>query len=197
MSTFPPLSPEVSSKGTGQGPVFLSGWDRATIGDQPVPGLARITGGASIRLKLDPKDAAGKNGSRPTAHGLEPQEFTLEVRVWTDLQVEALDNVCQKLLPRDGKNPEPVSFDHPSVRLLRINAVQIVGASGLERAEQLGMLKMTFRLRHWMPSGGKKRASATYTGKRKVANVRAAAAAARGNSNPLPSTSKTAAAPKK
>jgi hypothetical protein len=199
MSKLPPLTVDFLQRdddvsNSNRGPVFLGGWDRATLGDYPLPGRARVTG-ANIKLKRDQKNAPGKDGSRPTYHGLEGQEFTLEVQIWTDQQAEALANVCAKLLPRPGEHGDPIGFDHPSVRLLPITKVKIVGATALEPGEQRGMYKMGFRLEHWLSSGGKKDGKVT-TPERAINNDRRKRAEKKAPPNPLPSTAPTAGGPK-
>lgn len=176
---FPPLGPATKSK-----PFTPDGWDRCAMANQVLPGLAHITHGG-VKIKIDHKNKSGADGANPTCHGLEPQPIGLEVVTFDDDQREALAAIVQPLVPTLGRKQLPVSIDHPSLRVLGITSVLIVGASPLINMGKQ-RTKMTFDLLHWLPTT-KKVATNTAKGApvRKVDNVGPAGAAA---SNPAPTT---------
>jgi hypothetical protein len=178
--SLPPIGPAVSGS---QGPLTIGGWDKVVIGGYHLPGKAKVVG-ASTKLKKDAKDAAGKSGGKSSYHGLEGQEFSVEVIVWTDDQADELARICSKILPKVGDPKQPLSFDAAATRLLPIKTVKVLGATGLEKSPD--GLKMSIRLEHWIHAKGKKPETVTAT--RSVPNARSAAAEKKAPQNPEPSS---------
>jgi hypothetical protein len=167
MAFFPPLGPGGGSSGRAN----PKGWDRCVLANQVIPGFVRVTR-ANTRLKIDHKPKPGADGGNPTFHGLDPQPIELEIMTFSDDDREQLASIVQPLLPKQGTKPTPVSIDHPSLRILGISAVQVVGGSGLIHVAPM-KAKMNLELLHWLPT---KKQSATSTPKgapkRKVQNDR-------------------------
>lgn len=188
--TLPALGPATSGS---KGPLTLGGWSKIVLGGYVLPGKVKIVG-ASLKLKKDTKDAAGKSGGKASYHGLEGQEFSVEVQIWTDEQADELASICAQLLPKIGDPKKPVSIDAAALRLLPIKSVKVIGATGLEPGEQFGMLRMSFRLEHWIYSASKKPETGTPT--RSVPNARRDAAEKKNPQNPAPSSQPGVAKPR-
>lgn len=182
------------------GPLYLDGWDLGVIGGHKIPGKSRVTGG-KLRMKHDKKPKAGADGANPTFHGIDPQEFTLEIEVWTDAQLANLVQVVlADILPKPWSKPAtpppgqtsspypaPVPFNHPD--LLSLSSVAqmtmvVLGGTPFKRVST-NVLQMTLELLHWLPAPATKTSQAS-TPLQKVPNKRAAADAAA--QNPAPHT---------
>jgi hypothetical protein len=185
-SFFPPLGPA-----TGQPVINPQGWDRCVIQDQVVPGFCRILS-ASCRLKMDPKPKNGADGDNPTLRGMESQPLQLEIVTYNDADREALAILLSPYIPQPGQTPKPVSIDHPSLRMIRISAVQIIGAGALIPEHGTTKARMVIDLHHWLPSK-QRNATATPRGApvRKNQNNRQTAQ----QKNPPPTQQKGFAAP--
>lgn len=184
MSSFPSLAP------VARGSLTLPGWDRASLGGEVLPGKAKVTKGG-VRLKKDLKKKAGADAARPTFHGLEQQEFELEVLVWTNEQLARLGEVCRQVLPRQGVEPKPIALDHPAVRHLGdVVSVVVTGAGVLVDGELPHSKKLAIQLLHWLPvkASPKGKTTATVTPKRASRNLRSEDAGKRNPPNPAPST---------
>jgi hypothetical protein len=188
VSHFPPLTPAYVSSG----PLYLSGWDRAVLGGFVLPGKARITRGG-IKIKADSKSKAGADGATLTVHGLDPQEFELEVVVWTQDQLDRLYDICRQILPLPGVKRLPLALDHPSIRHFGMPIkVQVHGASPL--VAEGNMRKLTIPCKHWMQSHkGSKPATATAT--RAVNNKRGEDNEKRMSMNPDPTQNQSLFSP--
>jgi len=146
---FPPLGPY----GSG-GAIEATGWDRAMIAGQVVPGQSRITNGG-ILIKIQKKSKDGANGANPTLHGLDPQPIDMEITTHSNDEREALASMVAGLVPKITKNkkldPKPVSFDHPSVRHLGIGTVLLIKV-GAFIVVSPNVAKLAIGLIHWMPA---------------------------------------------
>lgn len=166
-SVFPPLGPA-----TGLKPYKPTGWYRCVLQGKVLPCQARITR-ASCKLKRDGKPKKGTDGANPTYSGLDPQPLELELTTFTDADREQLANVLSPYIPTPGVKPKSVSIDHPSLRLIRVSAVDIIGASALLPEPGTTKAKMTLELVHSLPA---KKGNATTTPKgtplRTPSNVR-------------------------
>lgn len=157
---FPPLGPRtVVSLLSPRGQAEPRGWDRVTIGGFVLPGKARVTSGG-VAIKVDPKSKNGTNGSRPTYHGDEAQEVDVEVDVWEDEDLERLAEITRQLR-RPGMKGKPVAFDAPQVRDLEIDHVVVERIGPLMDSGERGHKRRTFKCRHWLPSGAKKKSVST------------------------------------
>jgi hypothetical protein len=166
---LPTLGPGRGSSGA----IAPKGWDRCVLADQVIPGFARITRG-EIRLKTDKKQKSGADGCNPTFHGMDPQAIELEIITFSDEDREALVDIIAPLVPQPGKKPAPVSIDHPSLRILNVSAVQIIGAGALIPVEGKPMrARMQLHMLHWLPTSNQN-ATTTPAGapKRKIPNAR-------------------------
>jgi hypothetical protein len=175
---FPPLGPAKMA-----GEIAPTGWDRAVIAGQVLPAHCSVMHG-EIRLKEDPKSKAGADGCRPTFHGMDPRPLQLEAITYSDEDREQLASILAPLKPLQDRAPQPVSFDHPSVRHLGITTVTIVGISALIVVGP-GVAKLSIEFKHWLPPKSPTN-SATTTPKRAVRNVRREAARQADPPNPLP-----------
>jgi hypothetical protein len=156
---FPPLGPAKGSSGA----VAPRGWNRCTLNGKVIPGFCRITRG-NIRLKVDPKKKSGANGANPTFHGIDPQAIELEITTTSDEDREALVGIIGPLVPQANRDPAPVSIDAPSLRLIGISSVQVIGVGALLPVEGQPMkARMVIDMLHWLPPN-KKVATKTPTG---------------------------------
>lgn len=187
---FPPLAPP----GGSGGPLYLTGWDLAVLGGFKLPGKSKISGG-KVKLKKDPKSKAGADGAKRTYHGIEPQEFQIEIECWTDDQIALAGDICRQLVPQPGSTPTPMSLVHPSVQdLAAIVNVVVLGASQWEQVGETCRRKRTIYLDHWLPPTAKG-AKATTTPGHAIRNKQRDDAAKRVPQNPPPSTLPGAHAP--
>lgn len=186
MSKLPRLGPP----GSGSGPLIRGGWDTAIIGGIALPGRCDITKGGK-KMQVDVKKAAGKSGGNPTTHGIPPEEFDVEVTVWTDEQVDWLTSICADLLPAPGTTPKILTFDHPATRILKVTSVIVIGSTALQ-SSPLGprARKMTIHLREKMAP--KKGETKTAKGTASIPNKRREDTQRR---NPLPSQQPSTTAP--
>lgn len=175
-SFFPPLGPA-----TTQVALEPQGWDRCLLAGKVLPAHARVLQ-AYCELKRDPKKKKGTDGANPTYNGMDPQPLQLELTTYNDEDREALASILLQYVPKPGRKPESVSIDHPSLRILGIDAVDIIGAGALIPVQGTHVTKMILKLVHSLPA---KKGNATTTPKptpvRKPANVRNGA-----KKNPLP-----------
>lgn len=166
-SMFPPLGPATSVQA-----IDPQGWDRCTLAGNVIPGFCRIVRG-SVRLKIQRKRAKGSDGENPTFCGMDPQPIELEIMTFSDNDREELSGVVGRFIPIPGKAPDPVSIDHPSLRMLGISLVIFTGMSALMNVGPM-RARMTIEMLHWLPAS-KKVAVKTFKGAptRKFANNRA------------------------
>jgi hypothetical protein len=143
---FPPLGPA-----TSQPQVNPQGWDRCVLADKVVPGFCRILN-ADVKLKFDAKPKSGADGANPTIRGLDPRPLMLEIMTYNDADREALASLIRPYVPVPGADPKPVSIDHPSLRIIQVDTVLIIGASALIPIEGTTKAKMTLDLHHWLPA---------------------------------------------
>lgn len=162
---FPPLGPPKMAR-----PVEPTGWDRCVLAGQVLPGHSSILKGG-LKLKKDPKDKAGTDGTHPTYHGLSPQPLEIENVTYSNEDREALASILLDLLPQPGKTPRPVSIDHPSLRILSISTVQLIGSSPIMPVpDKPGATKIKIEFDQWSPPKTEK--SATTTPRRATRNIR-------------------------
>lgn len=121
MSTYPELGPALAGI-TATDP---QGWDRCQLGNAVLPGHSKIVN-AEILVKCDRKSKPGANVARPTFHGVDPQPVHIELTTYSDADREAFADQCKAWLPGDKKDPNPISFDHPSTRHLGIKVVVVL-----------------------------------------------------------------------
>jgi hypothetical protein len=180
MSTYPDLGPGTAIR-AGFNP---QGWDRCEIGGLVLPGRCKVTK-ASVEVKVDRKSKPGADVTRPTFHGVDPQALELELTTYTDQDRETWADQCGVLLPSGKQAPDPVKFDHPAVRHLLIDTVQVIKVHQMTPVEgKPGVATVRIELLQWTKAP-KKGKSATKTPKtRKVTNNRNGANTA---SNPTPS----------
>lgn len=203
MSRFPQLFPV----GGSSGPLLPVGWDKLTLGGIVLAGRWKLTGGA-LKLKIDPKKKAGATAPSPTTHGLDPQTFTARGVVWTQAQLDELDDQLAILLP--PLNLQPVTLDHPQAyslaRVLGKIDVQVeVGSIWLPSSIVRGGYEITLNLPHWLPAakgakGNKAKSSTPDQSKRNLlaeadAQRRAGVGVGTVYANPPPSSSPDFAKP--
>jgi len=179
------------------GPLYLDGWDLGIIGNHKIPGKSRVTGG-KVKLKKDPKSKAGADGANKTYHGIDPQEFTLEIEVWTDEQLKNLVQVVlADILPKPWAKPAnpppgqtaaswppPLPLLHPDLcGLSSTMPMAVVILGGTPFKHNGNMVSMTLELDHFLPAPASKPSQAG-TPLRKVPNKRAEADAAANNPPP-------------
>jgi hypothetical protein len=150
LTFFPPLGPA-----TTQGPVDPHGWDRCVInGRIVIPGFCRVLH-AECKLKEDKKSKNGADGANRTYRGLDPQPVGLEITTYNDEDREELAAVLGPYIPQPGQAPKTIAIDHPSLRMLRISDVQIVGATALIPVAGTTQAKMTLQMNHALPTRNK------------------------------------------
>lgn len=180
MSSFPPLGPATDTALSQ--PLSLPGWDAVKLGGNTLPGKCRVSRG-SLVLKIDRKKKPGVHGGNPTLQGINPQEFEIEVTVWTNDQLDALLDVCKQILPQPNQTTQlPLVLDNAAIKHLGVIKVLVLGCGILEHAG-VGMRKLAIHLQHWLPSTGKKSVTSTPTRAQRVKNDRDRAAPTQ---NPLP-----------
>ncbi len=162
MSTFPEMgAPLVRA-------ITPLGWDRCQIGSDVLPGLAKISG-AHNGLKVDQKSKPGAHPKKPTFLGTEPQPFGVDLKHTSDEERETFAEICSRLQPGGNLDAEPRSFDHPSVRHLKINKVVVTKIHQLVWVSP-GVTTVRIDLLPWRPSPQKPKNATTTPKKEKVAN---------------------------
>jgi hypothetical protein len=159
MSRFPQMFPA----GGSSGPLLPVGWDRLSLGGIALAGRAQLTAG-SLRLKVDPKKKAGAISQKPTTHGLDAQEFTARLVVWTQEQLDDADEQLAALLP--PVNQTPVTLDHPQAYTLarmigKIDVLVTGGSIWMPSSIVRGGREMTLNLLHWPAAAKGKGVSTT------------------------------------
>lgn len=186
MSTYPDLGPASATRTK----IDPQGWDRCEIGGLVLPGHCRVTR-AEIALKVDRKSKPGANVTRPTFHGVDPQPLELQLTTFSEQDRETFSDQCGALLPGGKEAPEPLKFDHPAVRHLLIDTVQVIKVGLFLPVDgKPGVATVRIELLHWTKAP-KVDKNATKTPKtRKVQNNRTGA---NQTSNPTPAQQGVAA----
>lgn len=180
MSTYPDLSPAVANRT----PIDPQGWDRCEIGGLVLPGHCKVTK-AEIMLKIDFKKKPGSNVTKPTFHGVDPQPLELELKTFSDLDRETFSDQCAAFLPSGKNAPDPLKFDHPAVRHLLIDTVQVIKVHQFSPVEgKPGVATVKIDLLHWTPAPKKDKNATKTPATRKVKNARTGA---NQPTNPTPS----------
>lgn len=73
-------------------------WDTVLLGDEDLPGLARVTG--SHGRKLDVKSPPGRNGATITDKGYQPAKVEITLKLWTKEQLETWFRIAPTLTYR-------------------------------------------------------------------------------------------------
>jgi hypothetical protein len=124
-------------------------WDTLHIGGQRMPGLASISGTAS--RKMDTRSAAGADGARVRDRGYEPAALDVQIRVWTQEQLDDLEERIEALHPRQrGTERTPVDVAHPALSLLGIRSAYVT-AIGVPQISG-GVMTMQIQLLEWTPT---------------------------------------------
>lgn len=138
--------------GAARGKVYRTGpLERVVIGGKQIPGEVEVR--CAIKVKHDPKKAAGKNSSTPTIHGLDEQDGEIVVRCWTDEQFAAFDEVFGDILPFVGYAPSAYAIDAMALSSIKVKAIIVTGATSWKWATANGgarCLEMTIHFRHWL-----------------------------------------------
>lgn len=104
-------------------------WDTLVLGAVTMPGVSRFD--ITRELKIDEKDAKGKQGAKLTVQGVKNAEGTITNQVATVEELAALEEALKTLEPKAGKG-DPVPFDvvHPIATLRGLQSVLITKVSG-------------------------------------------------------------------
>jgi hypothetical protein len=158
-------------------------WDRVALAGQVIPAKSEIPQAAAA-YRIDHKNAAGKDGGRPTVHGFEGRPLDIVVRPQTKEQADAVERMLLLYAPRRGGTPTPVKIQAQQIAHLDITDVLITEVTGWRRHE--GVLELVVKALVWVGASRKKK-NATKTPTRSVDNARRAADEAKQKSNPSPS----------
>lgn len=111
-------------------------WDTLTLGAVTLPGVSRLT--IARELKIDEKDAKGKNAAKLTVQGVKNASGTIKNVISTTEELVALQAALAQLEPKAGKG-EPVPFDvvHPVATLRGLVSVLVTKVSGPELVDGL------------------------------------------------------------
>jgi hypothetical protein len=121
-------------------------WDTLHIAGQRVPGVAHVTGTAA--RKIDTRSAAGADGARVRDRGYEPAALDVQIRIWTEEQLEELEQILEPLHPRQrGTERTPVDVAHPGLAMLGIRSAYVT-AVGIPQISG-GVMTLTVRLLEW------------------------------------------------
>lgn len=106
-------------------------WDTVTLGAVTLPGVSRLT--IARELKVDEKDAKGRNAAKLTVQGVKNASGSIKNTVATVAELEALQAALAALEPKAGKG-EPVPFDivHPVATLRGLVSVLVTKVTGPE-----------------------------------------------------------------
>lgn len=158
----PPLSLDPSEEN-------FSPWDTISFGGQPFPGMARVKSKKSKRV--DVKLSKGQSGATYTFVGWKPAEVEVTLTVWTQDQLNQLQNLLPTILPKPGTlgTNTPVDIYYPSLALIGIRSVLIFDVEALEPGNPKGSWSMKVKAQEWYPPPKKDetstaKGSGTYTG---------------------------------
>lgn len=155
-------------------------WDRVSIAGQLMPGLAMVTG--DISRKLDVKSVRGRDGARVKDGGYQPGKISIEIRINTREDFDALQPRLDAINPRQrGTARTPVDIAHPSLVLLGISSVYIekIGAPKLDKdtlTVKIDALEWTPQPRRTARAGATAGAATPDTVEQREARARARAA---------------------
>jgi hypothetical protein len=104
-----------------------------------------------VSRKIDTRSAAGSDGARVRDRGYEPASLEVTIRVWTEEQLEQLEEVLEPLHPRQGGTQrDPVDVAHPALAILGIRSAYVT-AVGVPQLVA-GVLQVQIRLLEWTPT---------------------------------------------
>lgn len=135
----------------------FSPWDVCALAGLALPGVAKVL--VKAKKRFDVKKSKGKNGATLTFTGYDPSELSIELRVWTPVHLNALASVMpmlkQKATTTGGAQATAaqlaMDINHPTTTLLGIHSVLIESVSGLEPADQKGVMRMQIRCLEYIP----------------------------------------------
>lgn len=105
-----------------------SGWDTVRIGGDVLPGLWEIE--CAPKLEVDLKKSAGKDGAHITDKGYEPARVNIRGRIGTPDDWVTWCGMVDKFHPRKhGGARNPLSIDHPGLRMIGVTRISIVQIS--------------------------------------------------------------------
>ena len=121
-------------------------WDTLTLGAVTLPGVSSIS--ITRELKIDEKDAKGKNAAKLTIQGVKNASGTIKNTVSTVEELTALQAALAVLEPKAGKGA-PVPFDivHPTATLRGLTSILVVKVVGPEL--QSGLMTTTIEWRQF------------------------------------------------
>jgi hypothetical protein len=103
-------------------------WNTLYLGGRAVPGLCTVTGRAG--RKIEPRSAPGADGASIRDQGYEPAPIEVEIRVWTSAQLEELEELLERVHPRQrGRERTPFDVVHPVLSMLGIRSAYVTAVT--------------------------------------------------------------------
>lgn len=102
-------------------------WDTVVLGDEALPGLARVTGAHG--RKLDVKSAPGTNGARIVDKGYQPAKVEITLKLWTKEQLDAWFRIAPTLTYRSEPPRRATSTTQTKQQIEAARRVDLVRAS--------------------------------------------------------------------
>jgi len=124
-------------------------WDTIRIAGQAVPGLAQVD--AEREYQTDHKRVAGADGHTLTGFGHMPAKAKITLRIWTDEQLNRLDQLMPTLFPppRRGR-PQPVDVQHPALKRLYVRSLYFTKIGSL-KSSRGGVYEMQLEAVEFLP----------------------------------------------
>ncbi len=123
-------------------------WNHIMIGGVVFPGLAKVT--ATTGRKIDVKPVRGRDGARIKDSGYENAQISVEIRVNTKADFDALQPRIDAIHPRQtGTARNPVDVSHPSLSMVGISSAYVVKIHAPEIANDTLTIKI--EMLEWTP----------------------------------------------
>ena len=125
-------------------------WDTATL---IANGVSYLTPGActvapSSSVEIDENSVPGEDGNSPVLLGWRDADLSLTIKVWTDRQFAALNDLMTIFRPPQGKqNYSPVVLAHPAAQLLGVSLVYVLNVSAPAYSAEEGIFSLTMSLK--------------------------------------------------
>ena len=138
-------------------------WDYVVLDGRKTPGLVEVL--ATPAMKFDEKNSAGRHGSSITFAGYKPTKVDISVHIWTDDQLEEMEDLLALVWPVvTKKNPQPkaIQVRHPSLNALHVKSIAVLGVSTYTPSGKIsGGRMIKFTCAEFEPVNTKKKATGT------------------------------------
>jgi len=134
-------------------------WDSFIIADMTMPGICKVRGTPAV-FSLIVKKRKGANGARQTFDGYFPKTFEVQVEIFTEVQWELFQEICDELLRlKSGVVPKGTDFvfdvRHPDLARIHVHQATMTEMPLGEDGSVEGSKIFRFRFQEYYPDQGK------------------------------------------